>query len=53
MRSGTTFALPRVHLLLEEGVMTATISDNTSRSVFTVINKARGKTVVSDNVSEG
>jgi len=43
MRSGTTFALAREHLLLEEGVMTAKISDNTSRSIFTVINKSEGK----------
>lgn len=42
----------RDHVVLEEGVVYANISDNTSRSMFTVINKARGKTVVRDNLSE-
>lgn len=45
-------ALPREHVLLEEGVHSANISDNTSRTPFTVNNKAKGKTVVRDNLSE-
>lgn len=42
----------REHVLLEEAVMSANISDNTSRTPFTVSNKAKGKTVVRDNLSE-
>lgn len=42
----------RDHVLLDEAVLTANISDNTSRSAFTVINKAKSKTVVRDNLSE-
>ncbi len=42
----------RDHVVLEAGVFYANISDNTSRSVFTVINKASGKTVLRDNLSE-
>lgn len=42
----------RDHVLLDEAVLFANISDNTSRSAFTVINKAKGKTVVRDNLSE-
>jgi hypothetical protein len=42
----------RDHVLLDEAVLTANISDNTSRSAFTVINKAKGKTVIRDNLSE-
>jgi hypothetical protein len=45
-------AVPRDHVLLDEAVLTANISDNTSRSAFTVINKAKGKTVIRDNLSE-
>jgi hypothetical protein len=45
-------AVPREHLLLDEGVLFANISDNTSRSTFTVVNKAKGKTVLRDNLSE-
>lgn len=36
-------ALPREHILLDEGVMSANISDNTSRTPFTVTNKARAR----------
>lgn len=46
-------ALPREHIVLEESVLSANISDNTSRTPFTVSNKAKGKTVVRDNLSEG
>ena len=46
-------SLPREHLLLDEAVMSANISNNTSRTPFTVTNKAKGKTVVRDNLSEG
>ncbi len=46
-------AVPREHLLLEEGILSANISDNTSRTPFTVTNQAKGKTVVRDNLSEG
>ena len=42
----------RDHVLLDEGVMSANISDNTSRTPFTVSNKAKGETVVRDNLSE-
>jgi hypothetical protein len=42
----------RDHVLLDESVLSANISDNTSRSAFMVINKAKGKTVVRDNLSE-
>ena len=42
----------RDHVLLEEAVLSANISDNTSRSAFTVITKAKGKTVVRDNLGE-
>jgi hypothetical protein len=42
----------RDHVLLDEAVLSANISDNTSRSSFTVINKAKGRTVVRDNLSE-
>jgi hypothetical protein len=42
----------RDHVLLDEAVLSANLSDNTSRSAFTVINKAKGKTVVRDNLSE-
>lgn len=45
-------ALPREHIVLDEGVMSANISDNTSRTPFTVTNKAKGQTVVRDNLSE-
>jgi Pectate lyase superfamily protein len=45
-------ALPREHVLLEDAVLSANISDNTSRTAFTVINKAKGKTVIRDNLSE-
>ena len=45
-------ALPREHILLEERVMSANISDNTSLNSFTVTNKAKGKTLVRDNLSE-
>jgi hypothetical protein len=45
-------AVPREHVLLDEAVLSANISDNTSRTSFTVINKAKGKTVVRDNLSE-
>ncbi len=43
---------PRDHVVLDEGVVYASISDNTSRSPFTVINKAKGKSVIRDNLSE-
>ncbi len=46
-------ALPREHVFLEEGVLSANISDNTSRTPFTITNKAKGQTVVRDNLSEG
>jgi hypothetical protein len=39
-------------VLLDEAILSANISDNTSRSAFIVINKAKGKTVVRDNLSE-
>jgi len=42
----------RDHVLLDEAVLFANISDNTSRSAFMVINRAQGKTVVRDNLSE-
>ncbi len=42
----------RDHVLLDESVLSANISDNTSRSAFTVVNKAAGKTVVRGNLSE-
>ena len=42
----------RDHVMLDEAVLSANISDNTSRSAFTVINEAKGKTVVRDNLSE-
>jgi hypothetical protein len=42
----------RDHVTLDEGVISANVSDNSSRSAFIVINKAKGKTVVRDNVSE-
>lgn len=42
----------RDHVLLDEAVLSANISDNTSRAAFVVINKAKGKTVVRDNLSE-
>ena len=45
-------AVPRDHVLLDEGVLSANISDNTSRTAFTVISKAKGKTVIRDNLSE-
>ena len=45
-------ALPREHILLDVGVMSAHISDNTSRTAFTITNKAKGKTVVRDNLNE-
>jgi hypothetical protein len=32
--------------------MSANVSGNTSRTPFTVINKAKGKTLVRDNLSE-
>ena len=40
-----TEVLQHTTVLLDEAVLTANISDNTSRSAFTVINKAKGKTV--------
>lgn len=43
---------PRDHVVLEAGVIHAVISDNTSRAPFTVINKAKGKTVIRDNLGE-
>jgi len=52
MWSGTELAVPRDHLSLEEGVLSANVSGNTSRTPFTVINKAKGKTAVRDNFSE-
>ncbi len=42
----------RDHVLLGEAVLSANISDNTSRSAFQVINNANGMTVVRDNLSE-
>ena len=42
----------RDHVVLEAEVAYAVISDNTSRAPFTVINKAKGKTVVRDNLGE-
>ncbi len=42
----------RDHVVLEEDVFYANISDNTSRSAFTIVNRAKGKTVVRDNLSE-
>jgi hypothetical protein len=42
----------RGHVVLEDGVAYATISDNTSRAPFKVINNKKGKTVVRDNISE-
>ncbi len=42
----------RDHIVLEAPVAYATISDNTSRGPFTVINNATGKTVIRDNISE-
>lgn len=42
----------RDHVLLDEAVLSANISENTLRSSFTVINKAKGKTVVRGNLSE-
>jgi hypothetical protein len=43
---------PRDHVVLDEGVVQGNVSDNTSRSPFVVINKAKGKTVVRDNLGE-
>jgi len=43
---------PRNHVVLDEGVFYANISDNTSRAPFAVINAATGKCVVRDNLSE-
>ncbi len=42
----------RDHVVLEPDVAYAVISDNTSRAPFKVINNAKGKTVVRDNLSE-
>ena len=42
----------RDHVVLEAGVIHAVISENTSRAPFTVINKAKGKTVIRDNLGE-
>ena len=42
----------RDHIVLEPEVAYAVISDNTSRAPFSVINKAKGKTVVRDNIGE-
>ncbi len=42
----------RDHVVLDEGVLSANISDNTSRSAFTIVNRAKGKTVIRDNLSE-
>lgn len=42
----------RDHVVLEAEVAYANISDNTARSAFTVVNHAKGKTVVRDNLSE-
>ncbi len=42
----------RNHVVLDEGVVYANISDNTSRSAFRVINRAKGRTVVRDHLSE-
>lgn len=43
---------PRDHVVLDEGVFYAIISDNTSRAAFSVINKAKGTAIIRDNVSE-
>lgn len=42
----------RDHIVLEEGVASAMIGDNTSRAAFHVINRARGRTVIHDNLGE-
>jgi hypothetical protein len=42
----------RDHIVLDEGVLSAHISDNTSRSAFNVVNQAKGKTIIRDNLSE-
>jgi hypothetical protein len=42
----------RDHVVLEADVAYANISDNTSRAPFIVINQAKGKTVIRDNLSE-
>ena len=42
----------RDHVVLEPDVAAAVISDNSSRSSFTVINNAKGKTIVRDNIGE-
>jgi len=36
--------------VLEPDVAAAVISDNTSRSSFTVVNNSKGKTIVRDNI---
>jgi hypothetical protein len=43
---------PRDHVVLEEGVFYANVSDNTSRAPFRVVNRTRGKVVSRDNLSE-
>lgn len=42
----------RDHVVLDEGVVYANVSDNTSRAKFRVLNQTKGKTVVRDNLSE-
>jgi hypothetical protein len=42
----------RDHVVLEPDVAYAVISDNTSRAPFSVVNNAKGKTVVRDNIGE-
>ena len=42
----------RDHVVLEPEVAYAVISDNTSRAPFTLVNNAKGKTVIRDNLGE-
>lgn len=42
----------RDHVVLEPDVACAVISDNTSRARLAIINNAKGKTVIRDNIGE-
>jgi hypothetical protein len=42
----------RDHVVLDPDVACAVVSDNTSRAAFSVINNAKGKTVIRDNIGE-
>jgi hypothetical protein len=42
----------RDHVVLEEGVVAAMIADNTARSAFQVVNRAKGNVIVRDNLAE-